>query len=99
MKPAVQKVIAQIAAPKNGDAGQITVGYFTVADNLLTMTDAHGFPMRRGSNGELYTHKLQPDDNARVIAARLTKRIRKDLRSDDWGRAEPLDWPGPPGIV
>lgn len=48
------------------------------------MTDGEGVPMRR-RDGELYTHKLEPGEDPRRIAGRLTKRIREMLHGDDLG--------------
>jgi hypothetical protein len=32
--------------------GQVTIGYYTLADGILTMTDSKGAPVRNTNTGE-----------------------------------------------
>jgi hypothetical protein len=73
----VQKVTVQISPARDNDPGSVTFGYFKIdADGVLIMTDGDGVPVRR-QNGEYYKHRLEPDDNPRAIAAKLTREIRR----------------------
>jgi len=57
--------------------GQTTFGFYIITDDgLLVMTDGEGTPVRH-RNGELYEHKLEPNQDPRPIAVRFTKEIRK----------------------
>jgi len=83
-----EQVIVTIRNPAPGvvgDAGQVTYGYYVVEGDRLTMTDSTGKVIRRRSNGEPYTHKLEPGEDPRRVAGRLTKRIREMLHGDDLG--------------
>jgi hypothetical protein len=80
VKPDVQKITVQVTAPRGGDPGRVTTGFYTVIDNVLTMTDASGIPIRRGG-GDHYTRKLEPGENPRVWAGIYTKEIRGSIRT------------------
>jgi hypothetical protein len=69
------QVIVQIAPPKGNDPGSITYGFYKVEDGVLFMTDGDGAVVRH-QNGDPWKHRLQPEDNPRQVAARLTKEIR-----------------------
>jgi hypothetical protein len=70
------RVIVQIAPAKGNDPGQVTYGFYKVVDGALFMTDGDGAVVRH-ENGEVWKHTLQPDENPRQVAARLTKEIRR----------------------
>src|SRR5262245_43141750 len=62
--------------------GQTTLGFYIIVDgNHLIMTDGDGSPVRH-TNGELYEHRLLPDQDPRPIAVRFTKEIRKAARGE-----------------
>jgi hypothetical protein len=42
----VHSIYATVRQPKNGDTAQVTTGYYTLADGVLTMTDSKGEPVR-----------------------------------------------------
>jgi len=42
------------------------------------LTDPKGGPAEDAS-GKRYTHKLQPNEDAREVAARMTKELRKEF--------------------
>lgn len=90
--PEVHSVCATVRLPINGDAGQITVGYYTLADGLLTMTDSKGAVVRVMHTGEKYSQKIKPGDDAKAIATRLTLKIRRAISGQsDFNRR--LDYP------
>ena len=53
-------------------------GFYTVTDGVVTMTDHAGKPAT-DETGKTYTQKLEATDDARVIAGRLTKKLRLAL--------------------
>jgi hypothetical protein len=75
----VQQVVVYLRHPTSSeDLGQVTYGFYKVDDGTLIMTDQEGRPVRK-NNGELWSHKLGPDDKPRSVAGRLTKEIRREL--------------------
>jgi hypothetical protein len=79
--PEVHSVFATVRLPSDGDPGQVTIGYYTLADGVLTMTDSKGRPVRT-SSGEKRVHRLQEGEDPRSIASRLTKQIRMSMRGE-----------------
>jgi hypothetical protein len=75
----VHKVTVEIKPPKPGFPGQVALGYYTLTDGVVTMTDASGNPAEDGA-GKQYRHKLAPHEDARAIACRMTKELRNALR-------------------
>lgn len=53
-----------------GDFGSCEVGFFTVDDDLLTLVEGDGAPIR-ATNGERITARLQAGESAHRIASRL----------------------------
>jgi hypothetical protein len=80
--PDVHSVYATVRLPKDNDTGQVTTGYYTLADGVLTMTDSKGAAVRERQSGEKYVHKMKPGDDARAIASRLTLEIYRMLRGE-----------------
>jgi hypothetical protein len=80
-KPEVYKVTVQIRGPEGDDPGQVSVGYYTLDGQVLTMTDGEGRPVRRG-NGEQYIHRLQEGEGAQAVAKRLTREVRLMARGE-----------------
>jgi hypothetical protein len=81
-KPEVHTVVVDIELPSpRCPTGRSARGHYTVVDDLLTMTCPKGEPAI-DMTGKTYTHKLAPNDDARVIAGRLTKQLRSALRGD-----------------
>jgi hypothetical protein len=73
----IKTVCPQTRRPSNGDAAACTIGYYFVTDGVLKMCHENGRPTGK-------THRLEPGDNERVIAARLTLeawRARADVSS------------------
>jgi hypothetical protein len=52
-------------APREGEAGAVEAGFYSVADGVLTMHDSAGKPGRQ--------QRLGPEEDPRRIAARLAK--------------------------
>jgi hypothetical protein len=78
--PEVHKVTVQLEKPsRRYPSGKVTFGYYTLVDDLLTMTDPNGGAAEDGT-GKRYTHKLMPGEDANAIAKRLTKQLRQELR-------------------
>jgi hypothetical protein len=85
LQPEIHEVRFQIRGPLNGDAGRVEAGFYSVSDGVLTMRDAKGSPI--GTE-----HRLGPDDNPKVIAARLGKEAWGKARGEsDFNR--PLNYP------
>jgi hypothetical protein len=83
----IKQVTTQVDKPgRKFPHGRVTIGYYTVADNLLTMTDAAGKPAE-DETGKRYTHKIGPGDDPRLIAARLTRELRKAFRGSEAPKA------------
>jgi hypothetical protein len=101
-KSEVHQISVEIHPPSQRlPAGQIARGFYTVVVNLLTMTDPKGEPATDES-GKTYTHKLEPGDDAYVIAGRLTKELRLALRGKSAGPSNfggPINYPKDRSIV
>lgn len=76
----VQRVIVQLKAPSGDYTGQVTIGYYTIEDGLLVMTNGSGVPVR--NDGRRYEHKLGPKDKPAAVASVMTRQIRKELYGD-----------------
>lgn len=75
------------------DPGQSAEGRYIVVDDVVTLTDLAGEPVRDDS-GRTYTKKLEPLEDAHLIAGRLTKQFRKAIRGDNKsGFDGPLNYP------
>jgi hypothetical protein len=94
--PEVHQVTVIISNPtREGDTGRVTIGYYTVSDGVLTMTDGEGAPVRRRGSGELYKHKLEAGEGVGAIARRLTLSIFRSNTGRDGmaGFNRPLRYP------
>jgi len=81
--------------------GAVAEGRYIIEDDTVIMTDANGIPAV-DPDGRRYTHKLQPGEFHKTIAARLTKQLRGAMR-ELGGRVNgfdgrPIDYP-PLGIA
>lgn len=74
----IKTVTVQLRAPKEGDPGQVTYGYYTVKDGLLQMTKQDGRPL----DNPLYSVRLHDGAPVEAIAANLTKSIRNEMRGE-----------------
>jgi hypothetical protein len=85
-------VATQVRAPKGpGDPGAMVEGCYVVTDDVVTLTDRQGNPVR-DQHGKAYTRKIANGDSPKTIAARLTKDFRLMLRGKD-GRVNGFDRP------
>ena len=75
--PDVKKVFITVRNPSDGDPGQVSTGYYTIANGVMTMTDGAGTPMRHQTTGELFTWKLRPGDKEISIANMMTRKVRR----------------------
>ena len=77
----VRQVIVTIKPPKGNYPGQVTYGWYTLQDGVVTLTDRKGNPAGE-ETGRKFTHKLAPGEDARAIACKLTKELRQALRDN-----------------
>jgi len=89
MKPEVLTCWAQVRAPRGDDPGTVVEGAYTVTNNVVTLTDRQGVPVRDG-DGNVYKKKVEHGDTAKAVAARMTKNLRLSLRGKD-GRVGGFD--------
>ena len=77
--PDVHRVFVQAERPdeETGDPGAVAVGYYTVTDGELVMTDAAGKPIT-DQNGNQWRRAVEPGSE-RVIAGRLVRAVRARL--------------------
>jgi hypothetical protein len=75
----INQVWIQIKRPSGSFPGQSCLGYYTIEDDTVVMTDAEGQPARDG-DGKYYRQTLKPGENPKVIAGRLTRELRLALR-------------------
>ena len=92
--PDVKSVTIQIRprSGRAGDTGQVSFGYYTVEDGVLTMTDGDGRPVRR-RDGELMQRKLKPGDDAETFARIFTRSFRLHVQGDGADFNRQLDYP------
>jgi hypothetical protein len=93
--PKVYQVWTQVRRPKGSDHGQSALGYFTIDDGVVVMTDARGKPAK-DAEGKTYSQKLKDGESAKLIAGRLTRELRTALRGGDAaknGFDRPVEYP------
>jgi hypothetical protein len=80
----VRSVAVSVSSPSPADpAGRATVGYYVVQDDVLTMTDGEGKPVRRRYSGDVYKQLLRESDDPAVVAKRLTLAIWRSNTGGD----------------
>lgn len=78
-----------------GDLGSCEAGFFTLDDDLVTLVEGDGIPIRQ-SNGERITARVRPSENPRQVASRLLlARWRASDAASDFNR--PLHQRAPRG--
>jgi hypothetical protein len=90
----IQSVIIRLRNPtgRPGDYGTVEYAYFKVnKDGVLILTDREGHVIRKVS-GEVYDQVLSPDDNPKVIAARVYKVMRRELHGES-DFYKPINYP------
>jgi len=71
----VHRVITGIRRATGSDPGQVSIGYYTIQDGILTMTHEDGEPV----SPDQFNHQLKPGDDPPAIAGVLTKQARRFL--------------------
>jgi hypothetical protein len=79
MSNEIFKTYVQIRRPDGADPGQVALGAYTIENDLLTMVQPDGSPVRNPINGETFKAKLRDGDNSVAIAGQLTLEIRQAL--------------------
>ena len=79
--PEIHQVIVQIKPPSRTKNfhGQVAFGYFTLVDGVVQMVTQDG-KIAGEETGRKWRHTLAPNENARSVAARMTKELRLALR-------------------
>lgn len=93
----VHHVVIQIRRPVDVDPGQISEGYYTVEDGILTMTHADGVPV----SPDQFRCVLKDVDDPAAIARVLTREVRSyvlGISKDAEAFNRPLDY-GPSGVA
>lgn len=77
-----------IARPMcEGDPGKIQEGHYTVADTVVTLTNADGKPIVSGRMQVGYTAKIEAGENQAQVASRLLWRhFRATKAGSDFNR-------------
>lgn len=71
----VHSILVQIKPPKGSFPGQVVLGYYTLIDDVVTLTDKNGRPAG-AETGKKFSRKVEPGQDARSIAAKMTKELR-----------------------
>ncbi|OAF05454.1 hypothetical protein AYJ54_00680 [Bradyrhizobium centrolobii] len=74
----VHSVTIQLRAPSDGDAGQVTEGFYKLEDGYLQMTFRDG----RHLENPLYRVRLHDGADPKAIAGNLTRSIRRELSGE-----------------
>jgi hypothetical protein len=91
----VKKVTVELKKPsKRFPAGQITWGYYTFENGVLTMTDANGVPAEDGM-GRRYVARDVAPNCVTGVASHLTRKLREELRDGGAYSAPKAGFDGP----
>ena len=99
-KKEVFQVNVPLTPPRGTRKATWCYGFYTVEDNVLTMTDQEGNPAVDG-DGNGYTAELKPNDNPYLIAGSLTRKLRLALKPKGGGPSNfnsPIDY-GPSSVA
>jgi hypothetical protein len=77
--PLVNEILVTVRRPSGNDPGEVTVGYYTIENNSLWLTDQNGIPLM-DSNAV----QLESEANVRAIASSLTKERWSKARGGFW---------------
>jgi hypothetical protein len=78
--PQVNAITVIVSMPSRKEPlGRLTYGFYTEADGVVTLTDKDGKPAG-DETGKKYSRKLAPNEDARAVASKMTKELRKALR-------------------
>jgi len=86
------EIAVMIEPPVGSDPGRVSFGRYAVEDGKVVMYDEDETPVT-GRCGNRYEHELVEGIEPDQIAARLTKRIRRDQGGDKSGFNRPLIFP------
>jgi hypothetical protein len=78
----IHNVVVEIHRPTETYPGQVAEGKFCYEDNVVTLVDYHGNPVKN-VHGRTYGQKVNPDEDPLVIARRLTKQFDLARRGND----------------
>lgn len=73
----VHEILLQVRPSQGNDPGEIAAAFYTLADNVLTITDENGTPKGKDS-----TATLRDGDDAEAIARAMAASLAKSQRSD-----------------
>jgi hypothetical protein len=79
--PEVHQVWIHVKLPTSTRPAQLAYGFYTLKDDVVTMTDRKGVPAT-DQQGRTYTSKLD-GETPQLIAGRLTKKLRDALHGKD----------------
>jgi hypothetical protein len=77
--PLVEEILVMVRRPSGNDPGEVTVGYYTIEDNSLWLTDQNGIPFADGA-----AVTLESEANARAIASSLIRKRWSATRGGFW---------------
>ena len=66
------------------DPGRATIGFYTITEGVLTMTDGDAKAVRLKFSGERYQHKLRPDDDPHHREAAHLEHLSQQLGRRTW---------------
>jgi|SRR5271170_6596899 len=94
----VKSVTVATRNPSGNDLGSVEIGFYTLSDGLVTMTDCEGLPLRN-ANGDLMTHRLGAGENHVTIAKRMRLKMWRDENDDGNGFNRRIDYGPAFGVV
>jgi hypothetical protein len=85
--PEVNAITVIVSMPSRKEPlGRLTYGFYTLVDGVVTLTDKEG-KSAGDETGKKYSRKLAPNEDAKAVASKMTKDLRKALR----GNSEPVN--------
>lgn len=79
----IQKVTLQLERPRGNFHGKIATGYYTVADDAVTLVEENGVPVDKYK----LSRKLKPGEDARAVACVLTRQRYSSKDGKDFNRS------------
>ena len=81
-QPKLHHVVVDIFRPTDTHPGQVAEGMYSLVDNVVTLTNHAGIPVR-DSNGKTYSKKVEPGEDRHRVAGRLVKQFRSIRRGKE----------------
>jgi hypothetical protein len=77
------------------DTGIVAEGFYTRDGDQITMTDKDGLPLRSEDTGARFTVRLEPGQDEKAEAKRLTLRLHRAANADAMSdfHSRPLRYP------